>query len=325
LEIKIKKQYVELLMCPNTGEDLILEVIECRGDEVIEGLLHSSGHTYVIRNGIPRFVKDEGYSDNFGWQWNKWARVQFEDENVGRPMSGHTTDMFKKITELDEQKISGKSILDIGCGPGRFVDTAISLGAGLVVAVDYSTAIDAAKSNFEAASDILFIQGDALNLPLKNEVFDFVYSIGVLHHTPSPQKGIGEAYRVVKDGGEAAVAVYKKGGYYDYPAVQFWRRTFKILWPLFGHYPPYMYSQVFGGMNHFLRKVCRPLSLATRLFFPSVTLPDVRWSVLDTFDSITPSYQSAHTVFEMFEWFRKERFRNIRVAAWENIIGQKKA
>ena len=301
-----------------------MESTEACNDEVITGVLKSSRYTYKIKNGIPRFVDDEGYSDNFGWQWNKWARVQFEDENVGRPMSGHTTNMFKKITELDEQKICGKSVLDIGCGPGRFVDTAISLGAGLVVAVDYSTAIDAAKNNFKTTDSILFIQGDALNLPLKNGIFDFIYSIGVLHHTPSPQQGIGEAYRLVKDGGEVAVAVYKKGGYYDYPSVQFWRRTFKLLWPLFGHYPPYIYSQVFGRMNHFLRKVCRPLSLVTRLFFPSVTLPDIRWSVLDTFDSVTPSYQSAHTVFEIYEWFRNEGFKNIRVAAWENIIGQKK-
>lgn len=290
---------------------------------MIDGLLHSSNYAYPIKNGIPRFVSDEGYSDNFGWQWNKWARVQFEDENVGRPMAGHTAGMFQKITELDEGKVRGKCILDIGCGSGRFVDAAITLGAELVVAIDYSTAIDAAKSNFGSSASVLFIQGDALNLPLRSGTFDFVYSIGVLHHTPNPQYGVKEAWRVVRDGGEVAVAVYKKGGYYDYPAVQFWRRTFKLLWPIFGHYPPYFYAQVIGRLNHCLRKVWRPLSLGARVVFPSVTLPDVRWSVLDTFDSITPSYQTAHTIYEVSEWFRSLRFQDIRVTAWGNIIGRK--
>lgn len=319
----MKKKYVSFLKCPITGEDLLLNEIKCQGDEVITGTLRSSTQTYDITNGIPRFVKNEGYSDNFGWQWNKWARVQFEKDNIGRPMAGHTTDMFKKITELNERKIKDKVVLDIGCGPGRFVDTSLLLGAGLVVAIDYSSAIDAAKNNFSNSDKILFVQGDALNLPFKDCMFDYAYSIGVLHHTPNPEDGVNEAFRVIKEKAEFSVAVYSKGGFYDFPPVQLWRRFFKLLWPFLGHYPPYLYSQFFGRLNHYIRKLSRPLSLVIRLFFPSITLGDVRWSVLDTFDSVTPSYQSAHTVFEVYEWYRNTGFKKIRVAAWENIIGQK--
>lgn len=319
----MKRNLIDILKCPHSGEDLKLQIIDCEHDKVITGNLISSSHSYPISNGIPRFVKDEGYSNNFGWQWNRWSKIQFEEENVGRPMHGHTTNMFKKITELDEEKISGKKVLDIGCGPGRFVDISISLGAGLVVALDYSSAIDVAKENFSQADNILFIQGDALNLPFKEGVFDYAFSIGVLHHTPDPKKGVFEAYRILRNEGEFAISVYKKGGYYDFPSVQAWRKLFQVLWPLFGHIPPYLYSQIFGRLNYYLRKFSRPLSIVIKAVIPSVTLNDIRWSVLDTFDSVTPSYQSAHTVYEVYKWFKDRGFRSIRVAAWENIIGKK--
>ena len=40
------------------------------------------------------------------------------------------------------------------------------------------------------SKNLLAIQGDALQLPFKDDVFDFAYSIGVLHHTPDPGLGI---------------------------------------------------------------------------------------------------------------------------------------
>jgi hypothetical protein len=104
---------------------------------------------------------------------------------------------------------------------------------------------------------------------------------------------------------------------------QFWRNFFKFLWPFFGHWPPYLYSQIFGRINHYIRKVSRLLSLPLRLIFPSVTLPDIRWSILDTFDSITPSFQSSHTLDEVYDWYFKIGFCSIRFAKWDNIIGKK--
>src|SRR5689334_17757297 len=92
--------FLPLLCDPVTREDLRLEATKLEGDEVIEGSLVSSHATYPILRGIPRFVTTEGYSENFGYQWNKWSRVQFESDNVGLPMEGHTRRMFDRITEL---------------------------------------------------------------------------------------------------------------------------------------------------------------------------------------------------------------------------------
>ena len=104
----MKREYLKFLRCPNTGEKLNLVISELKNDVIISGKLISSKYFYPISNGIPRFVKDEGYSGNFGWQWNRWAKVQFENENTGKPMQGNTLNMFKKITELNKEKLKIK-------------------------------------------------------------------------------------------------------------------------------------------------------------------------------------------------------------------------
>ena len=40
--------------------------------------------------------------------------------------------------------------------------------------------------------------------------YDFAFSIGVLHHTPDPQRGVLEANRVLKQGGEFSISVYSE-------------------------------------------------------------------------------------------------------------------
>ena len=319
----MKKNHLEILCCPNTFKSLKLIEPVFEGDDIISGFLVADNYKYPIRDGIPRFVDDDGYSKNFDWQWNKWPKIQFETENIGTLMEGYTRNMFKKITELSEKKIKGKVVLDIGSGAGRFVDIVLEMG-GIPVALDNSYAIDVSKRNFRHRShEILFVQADALKLPLKEDSIDYGYSIGVLHHTPNPEKGVLEAFRVVKVGGELAVSVYAKGSYYTSFPVQLWRNFFKIARPILGHYPALLYSNIFGSINHFFARIYKPLSYPLRLFFPTVCLPDLKWSILDTFDSITPSYQSGHDLYDVYKWFINSKFSSARPAAWGNIIGKK--
>ena len=65
---------------------------------IITGVLSSEdGREYPIVRGIPRFVDQEQYSGSFGFEWSRWPRVQFEDENVGKPMEGHTSNMWRTV------------------------------------------------------------------------------------------------------------------------------------------------------------------------------------------------------------------------------------
>jgi SAM-dependent methyltransferase len=312
------RDFASYFVDPRTQAPLTLEVTREHDGNVLEGQFVSSatGARYPISNGIPRFVdpRTPAYADSFGYQWTRWPRVQFESQNQGKPMEGYTRRMWETITGLTEPLAGDGVVLDIGCGPGRFIEVARRKGAR-VIGIDYSRAVDAAAPQFGGDPGICLCQADALNLPIRSGSVQGAFSIGVLHHTPQPSRGVEEAARVVVPGGWLAIAVYNKGGGYDARNVQAWRRTFARLWRVCGHYPPMVYSYT----AVYLRRLLRPLPMVNRpvhLLFPSQDLPDLTWSLVDTFDSVTPSFQSAHECHEVFTWFKRAGLHDIEPTRW---------
>lgn len=307
--------FLNILCDPKTKEPLELVDEIMNGDDIVRGKLVSKSNIYQITNSIPRFVSNEGYSNNFGNQWKRWPKVQHESENINKPMAGHTRDMFEKITELDTSVIKDKIILDVGAGTGRFVD--LLYKNNTVVAIDYSEAIDVLQDNCGGQSkNLLAIQGDALQLPFKDDVFDFAYSIGVLHHTPDPGLGIKNIFNCLKNDGQLATALYGEKSYYDFPTITLWRNIFNFTWSLFGAIPPLIYTYVFVSIIWPIGKISKYLTYPLRLFFPIANLKDIRWAYLDTFDSITPSYQSTHNAYQIQEYFTEAGFLNGRATNW---------
>ena len=54
-------------------------------------------------------------------------------------------------------------------------------------------------------------QGNAEELPFPDESFDFVFSFGVVHHTPDTRKAIEEIHRILRPDGTAVVMCYARG------------------------------------------------------------------------------------------------------------------
>src|SRR6266540_6516082 len=79
------------------------------------------------------------------------------------------------------------TVLEVGCGSGRFLKY-LSTQAGLVVGVDPSHAIFAADDLVGKNEQIVLVKASANNIPFVDESFDFVCSIGVLHHIPDTFK-----------------------------------------------------------------------------------------------------------------------------------------
>jgi SAM-dependent methyltransferase len=311
-------RFLEILADPDTHEALRLENAVMDGDIIVGGDLVGTSARFPIIRGIPRFAGYEGenYARSFAWQWKKFPRLQFESENVGGPMAGYTRRMWELITGItgDDLPLKNKLVLDVGCGPGRFTDVARAKGAD-VIALDYSMAVEVAADNFRDDPDVCVVQGDALKPPVRDGCIDAAFSIGVLHHTPSPIDGVRAVLRTLKPGGWFAVSVYARRGYYDFPTVQMWRRIFSTLWPVLGPYPALAYSYATVYALGPVVKIPRIGNLV-RIPFPFVPLADRRWSVLDTFDSLTPSYQSAHDNAELTTWFQDAGYEAVQVMNW---------
>lgn len=192
----MNENLLERLCCPQTGQRLWLESAD--SVEGIEGwLVSQDGHNrYPIRNGIPRFVPETNYADNFGLQWNHFAKTQL-DSHSGHPISA---DRFWKATGWNPNEMKDRWVLDVGCGSGRFAEIALSTGAQ-VVALDYSSAVDACWANLKHHPNLHVVQGDIYALPFVPESFDFVYSLGVLQHTPDVARAFAALPLMVAWGG----------------------------------------------------------------------------------------------------------------------------
>lgn len=318
-------KFLEILCCPKTGESLQLKVTETSGDgSVVSGTLvaERSGHEYPIVRSIPRFIDEEHYTDTFGYEWQKWSRVQFESENVGGRMQGHTRRMFEAVTGFAEQDLRGQRVVEFGCGPGRFLDIVRRCG-GVAVGIDMSMAVESARVNFRDDPEVLIVQGDILNPPFKPGVFDVAYTIGVLHHTPAPEEGLKRMASVVKSGGLVGCCVYPKESLYNYPSVYRFRKLHRLASPLLGTKGALAYSYFSAYFLYHVFDLLRKNSRTGRVgefieknFVVNVNVPDARWRVLDVFDAITPSYASTHTPEEVTSWFRQADCSDLSQRPW---------
>ncbi len=309
--------FVKYFVDPKCKSPLDLEIHEKVGNRVISGLFKSEKSEFPIIKGVPRFVSKINYSNSFGFQWGKWPLIQFESENIGKPMQGHTSDMFNKITNNHFKNLHGPNLLlDIGCGSGRFIDLLRPMKNIKIIGIDYSNSVQMAYLNFINDSNICIVQADALNLPFKSKTFHGSFSIGVLHHTPSPENGVNEAFRVLKNAGKYSICVYAKGSYYDTKILKFYRKMFNLFMPLFSFWPAIIYA-------HFMVQFISPLLNKLRFIkplvikiFPYTDLPDKNWAILDTFDSVTPKYASVHSSKELVEWMKSAGFKKITSTKW---------
>lgn len=320
-------KFLDVLCCPDTGESLALEALVTLDNGMVwAGHLRSaSGTSYPIVRGVPRFVERQHYAASFGWEWGRWPRVQFESENVGRPMAGHTTRMWDRITgageTLPEDDVRGRTIVDFGCGPGRFLDVVRRKG-GLAVGIDLSDAVDAARNNFSDDPDVLVVQGDLLRPPFREGAFDGGFSIGVLHHTPDPRRGVGALARIVRKGGWVACCVYPKGDFYDYASVRRFRAVHHALNGTFEYLPALLYSYLaaylIAPLFRFLKGfgLRRAIQSIEQNWIVSLWLKDPQWRVLDTFDAITPQIATTHTEQEVAEWLTTAGCESVRRTPW---------
>jgi ubiquinone/menaquinone biosynthesis C-methylase UbiE len=110
-----------------------------------------------------------------------------------------------------------KRVLEIGCGNGADGVKFAQAGAQYTGADLTEAAVEATRRHFE----VLGLKGtlrmeNAERLSFPDETFDFVYSHGVLHHTPHPATAFAEVHRVLKGGGKAVVMLYHKRSFNYY-------------------------------------------------------------------------------------------------------------
>ena len=328
----MREELLEVLAEPGTGATL-----ELRGASGGKGVIErgelvstTTGRVYPILRGIPRFVDPSNYTASFGMQWNRFRATQVDSAAGG----DHSRKRFDAETGWTEDVLRGKWTLDGGCGAGRFAEIAAARGPRLV-ALDMSSAVEAAKETLARFPNAEVVQGSLLEPPFRTGAFDFAYCIGVVQHTHSPETAVRRVVESVRRSGGFALTIYARRPWTKLNAKYLVRPVTKrlpketLLRAIESTMPVAfpVAERVFGMPG---------IGRAIRFMTPiAVYLEDERpgWSrehryhesVLDTLDMLSPAYDSPMT------WQEVERIlRDVGADRWEfrtrvpiNVVGRR--
>lgn len=120
---------------------------------------------------------------------------------------GRITDALEHRLVLEMLgSVSGKTVLDVGCGDGALASDLARKGA-MVTGLDAdSTMTAAARRRVEAeALPLKFIEGHAESLPFESAAFDLVVAVTVLCFVRDAERAVREMARVLKPGGRLVI------------------------------------------------------------------------------------------------------------------------
>ena len=323
------KSHLNILRCPRTKSKLSLEILEEVKGRIKEGKLISENkvYTYPITNFIPRFVPPSNYADNFGLQWNKFSKTQV-DSFTKKTI---TFDRFWKATGWNSKKMESKYVLDVGCGSGRFAEICLQTNA-IVIAIDFSSAVDAAYKNFGENENLFLIQADIYDLPFAENTFPYIYSLGVLQHTPDVKKSFDSIVKLLQPGGYICVDYY-------------WKRLISVI------HPKYVLRPLTKRMNKdklfsIVKKILPGLLKVSNFLisipifgkFLSRFIPvanykgtydlsaaeQFEWSLLDTYDWFSPAYDNPQTISTVRRWCKDNDLVDIEIFHGGHLVARGK-
>ena len=313
----MRRKLLEWLVCPRCRGELAVTA-QREAAEVEEGVLECSrcAVQYPVVRGIPRFVPQENYAATFGHQWARYARLQLDSQN----QTTFSRDRFYSITEWRPSALSGKLVLDAGCGSGRFAEVALAAGAE-VIALDLSSAVEPCRANLGSHPRLHCVQASLYELPFRDRQFDYVYCIGVIQHTPDPKKSVLSLLDKVAVGGSVGLWIYELTwkSFVGTMAFKNLLRPWTKRWSIerlerFSDCVERWCWPVLRRARHrgTLGKAVMRLLPAASAHIQAVPLNDAdfrEWVRLDTFDMYSPAHDHAQTFPRVKSWLEGAGFR----------------
>lgn len=141
---------------------------------------------------------DKGSTERFGYEWSRYSEIIPEYEEQ----------FLKWVYPFIKEDFAGKIILDAGCGTGRNSYWPLVYGAEKVVAFDYDqNTVSVAQKNLSHFLNFEVFYKSIYDIDYK-DVFDMVFSIGVIHHLDKPRQAVQALVRAAKDNGIVLIWVY---------------------------------------------------------------------------------------------------------------------
>lgn len=339
----MKKRLLDIITCPECGGTLNISKLESEKTEIIDGLLSCKEckNTYPVINGIPRMLptsmingklvdyfekkygmdvmatgKTDGSdaqkitektSKSFGFQWNVFSEMHKEYEQ----------NFLNYVKPLKPSFFSSKLVLDAGCGFGRHTYYAAEYGSE-VVGFDLSDAVEAAYKNCRKFPKVHIIQADIYNLPFRGK-FDFIMSIGVLHHLPRPKEGYMELVRLARPKTLILVWLYgSEGRAFKTVFLEGTIRKIAVRMPQrMLYYFCYLPAALYHTANQLYKALDRlgAKSLAEKMPFKNYAKFPFRVKLADAYDFLGTPINNYYTREECEKWAKDAKLKDISVTS----------
>jgi SAM-dependent methyltransferase len=134
-----------------------------------------------------RAMADRGVQDYWSRVGEHIAARPDEDPSAG-DASPYIAHQSRLVTErlVSQMPVEGRSVLEVGCGPGGKLEDVNRLGPSRLVGADLSPVMVELARKRLAGSGVEIVQIDGGAYPFANGEFDLTYTCTVLHHNPDP-------------------------------------------------------------------------------------------------------------------------------------------
>jgi len=241
-------------------------------------------------------------ADSFGFEWTRFHKLKSEKS------------FLEFIGPIEKEFFKGKFVLDAGCGNGSYAYYASSYGAE-VIAIDFSDAVSVARENTKNMN-VQVVRADISHPPFKKGTFDYIFSIGVLHHLPEPETGFQQLVPLLKPG--ALISIWVYGRAKQWAAVYFYDPIIKISHRIphrLLYYLCYVPATIIAIINYcylFLNKI-HLTNVAS--FLPFKYYAEYPFSVKlnDSFDVFATPSARYYVEEEIFNWFEQVGLIDINI------------
>ncbi len=248
---------------------------------------------YIINNKIPNFFIDDhettkitGIQDKF---YNEIKFPNYDDlDDFSSLIDKANKSIFAKL--LDEQIKFGSKILEVGCGTGQ-LSNFLSRYNRKIFGIDLSESSLSMAENFRVKSEIenvYFMKMNLFNLLFKDQFFDYIISIGCLHHTQDPKKAFNSIEKKLKKGGYIVLGLYHKYG-------RIYTKIRRIA------------LSVLGEKGFFLDKYLRNKNISY----------DKRLTWFK--DQYKSPHEISYTISEVLQWFKEKDLKITKILPIDNL------
>ncbi len=241
-------------------------------------------------------------------EWHEqWSMLQDDEEFL----------FADWILPVKLEDFKGKTVLECGCGGGQHTSY-VAPYASHHTAVDLNTP-DLAQQRNKDRTNITYKEADIAKMDL-GEQFDFVFSIGVVHHTDDPDATFENMKKHTKSGGKTIVWVYsKEGNWMVEKIVEPIRKTF-------------LRKMSRGGLLVLSRitTALMYIPIYTIYLLPLTFLPFYEYfqnfrklsfyrNVLNVFDKLNAPQVQFITRERIGKWFNENDFKDIHISAYKGV------